>query len=158
MRNIALFDLDGTLADDTHRVHHVLAGDWAAYFTPDLMIQDSVLDGGRVIMSQYQDMGYEVAYLTARRHVTRDVTERWLDQHGFPLGRLTMKEWEETRPAANYKADYLDYLTRLDQVGDVVLFDDDPEVVRHVNETTSARAVQIQYYVKQTVMVKEPSV
>lgn len=157
MTRLALFDLDGTLADDRHRVPFVLEGDWAGYFEPARVDADTVLAEGMALVKKYQRAGYVIGYLTARRHVLRGTTEDWLDRNGFPQGRLYMKEWEETRPAANFKADTLRHLLTLNVFEEVVLFEDDPETVAHVNNTTGAHAVLITYYVKERAMVKEPS-
>lgn len=156
IRRLALFDLDGTLADDRHRVPFVLAGDWKTYFTPERVSADDVLAEGKALVEEHVALGYEIGYLTARRHVLRDVTEDWLDTHGFPTGRLYMKEWEEKRPAANFKADICAHLLSLNVFEEVVLFEDDPETVAHVNGTTEATAVLITYYVKEKAMVKSP--
>lgn len=157
MRRIALFDLDGTLADDRHRVQHVLDGDWAGYFQPERVSADTVLAEGMKLVQKYQRAGFEIGYLTARRHILRSTTEDWLDKGGFPTGRLYMKEWEETRPAANFKADICQHLLRSKVFNEVVLFEDDPETVAHVNKTTDAHAILITYYVKEKAMVKAPS-
>lgn len=157
MTRLALFDLDGTLSDDRHRVQHVLDGDWKTYFEPERVGADTVLDEGMALVKKYQRAGYVIGYLTARRHVLRQTTEDWLDLNGFPQGRLYMKEWEEKRPAANFKADTLRHLLSLNVFEEVVLFEDDPETVAHVNNTTGAHAIFITYYVKEKAMVKEPS-
>ena len=144
MTRLALFDLDGVVLSDEHRVEHALAKRWAEYFDQDRMALDTPFPEAVALIKRYERAGWTIGYLTGRRSALRAVTERTLDIHGFPFGRVLMREpvWHDADglltdtpvwPEAilsEFKADTIaDLLTRFE---DVVLFEDDPEVVRVV--------------------------
>lgn len=131
---LALIDIDGVLADDRARLPHALAKEYALYFDPEAMAADLAHSEGQMLVSRALDTGYVVAYLTGRREDRRTVTEYWLDAHGFPAGRLTMRSFTEKMPLANFKTEYIQKILAFGTYTDVVLFDDDPEVIRFVKE------------------------
>lgn len=165
---LALIDLDGVLADDRHRVPFALAKDWPAYFDKDRIFSDPVYDEGRALIEQQIQDGYQIEYLTGRRSAVRDVTEAWLDANGFPRARVNMREpdwyrhgrlaftptWPEFT-LSEFKAKFMTDLLSRGQFDRVVLFDDDREVVRLVQERLGATsAVLCEWSVKPEAMVK----
>lgn len=86
-----IFDLDGTIADISHRVHFVRGGgrpDWRAFF--DACSDDKPV--GHVIDTLYAhiEAGHHVEIWSARSDAVRDKTEAWLnDVAGIDAGRLT---------------------------------------------------------------------
>ena len=126
-RPLAVFDVDGVLADVGHRVHHLEAGrhDWRAFFAAAK--DDPPLETG-VALANELATEHDLAYLTGRPEGLRRVTRRWLTRHGLPDGPLVMRPPGDYRPARVMK---LAAVRRLAADRDVeIVIDDDHEVVR----------------------------
>lgn len=124
---IAVFDVDGVVADVRHRLHHVerRPKDWAAFFAA--MDDDVPLEEGVALARARATEGHQLVYLTGRNEAYRDLTLAWLDRHGLPPGRLVMRAEDDRRPARMVKPLAL---RRLAQQGRIVtVVDDDAAVV-----------------------------
>lgn len=155
---LAVFDLDGVVFDDSHRVAFALAKNWGEYFTPTRVLADPVFDMARTLIRIMQEDGWEIAYLTGRRNDIRPVTEKALDLAGLPMGRLTMRDYPEPQGKlrlAEYKVNVLrDLMNTRPDLEDVVLFEDDPEVVRFTQEQLgSSHAMLCDWHIKEPAMV-----
>src|SRR4051794_15265852 len=86
---IAVFDIDGVVADVRHRVHHLedYPRDWGAFFLG--AAKDKPLDEGLALVA---DLGskHDIVWLTGRPEWIRDITDAWLFRHGLPTGELFM--------------------------------------------------------------------
>jgi len=126
-RSLAVFDIDGVLADVRHRLHHVAGRpkDWAAFFgaAPD----DQPLAEGVAAARTAVEAGHVVVYLTGRPERCREDTQAWLAEHGLPAGELHMRPEGDRRPARLTKVATLRQLARRDRIAAFV--DDDPAVV-----------------------------
>ncbi len=126
MSDLAVFDIDGVLADVTHRLHHLQARPqrWERFFTE--ADRDPLLDEGaerlRAALGER-----DVVYLTGRPERTRRLTERWLAAHDLPTGPLIMREDDDHRPARYMKREVLRKLATTREI--VSVLDDDPSVV-----------------------------
>ena len=153
---IAFFDIDGVLADDTHRVEFALVKKWNDYFNIDRVKSDGTWDQGKAAVEQAEKDGWTVAYLTGRREDLREVTAQWLSDQGFPDGALYMRPGSVRIPLANLKADFLERVSKTVEDVQVVLYDDDPEVARLVSDRLGADAMMhCTWHVKQKALVKE---
>lgn len=128
-RGLLLVDIDGVLADVTHRQHH-LAGtrkNWNAFFAA--ADADPVIEAGAEAVRQAADDGYPIVYLTGRPERLRQVTEGWLTRHDLPVspGALQMRPHREWRPAADFKVHVVRTLASGRTVAD--MWDDDEAVV-----------------------------
>jgi hypothetical protein len=125
MRPLAVFDIDGVLADVAHRVHHLEGRrkDWGAFFgaAPD----DGLHPQGYALATEAAK-DCEVAYLTGRPDWCRRDTSRWLRRNGLPEGTLVMRRNGDHRPARMAKPQLLRELAKGRTVAVVV--DDDLEV------------------------------
>jgi phosphoglycolate phosphatase-like HAD superfamily hydrolase len=125
-RPLAVFDIDGVLADVSHRLHHLRARPqrWERFFqTAD---RDPLLtEGAERLRAALVD--HDVLYLTGRPERTRRLTERWLARHDLPSGPLVMRDDDDYRPARFMKREVLRGLA-VDRDVESVL-DDDPAVV-----------------------------
>lgn len=122
-----LFDIDGTLADLTHRLHHVTGDrrDWAAFFAG--MRDDGCYDEIR-----------ELAHIVAEKHAVilcsgrpddyRAITQEWLARHDIPYRRLYMRAAGDTRPDYIVKAQLLRGIHE-DGFEPWLVIDDRPSVV-----------------------------
>lgn len=96
---LALIDIDGTIADCSHRLGHIRGGevpDWEAFF--DAMDKDTpirhICDLVRVLGD-----GYNIIYLTGRPDSHRVQTAWWLDCNFLAKGKdLLMRKAGDHRP------------------------------------------------------------
>lgn len=87
-----IVDLDGTLALDHHRVHHLYGEkrDWDSYFaecsadTPN----EPVVELVRAMFAR----GYLIFILTGRSDSVKDKTIAWLRLHSIPYSGVRMRE------------------------------------------------------------------
>ena len=128
--SLAVFDIDGVLADVRHRLHHVAARpkDWAAFF--DAAPQDPPLPEGIGAVRTAHLGGHVIAYVTGRPERCRADTRDWLAAHGLPDGELVMRQDSDRRPARVTKVIALRRLARRYRL--VAFVDDDAAVVEAV--------------------------
>lgn len=138
MRPLAVFDVDGVLADVRHRLRHVEARpkDWDAFFAA--ATQDPPLAQG-VLLAQESAKDCEVVYVTGRPERCRDDTLAWFARHHLPAGQLAMRRKGDRRPARVAKPQLLATLAQGRVVAVVV--DDDAAVCR-AYEASGYRVLQ----------------
>ncbi|MFD5026917.1 haloacid dehalogenase-like hydrolase [Streptomyces sp. NPDC058373] len=124
-RPIAVFDLDGTLADTAHRQHFLERPprDWPGFFAA--APQDAPLPEG-VALAHEAAADCALVYLTGRPERCRADTEAWLREHGLPGGPVRMRRDHDRRPAVRTKLEALRGLRSGRTVR--MLVDDDPLV------------------------------
>jgi phosphoglycolate phosphatase-like HAD superfamily hydrolase len=121
---LAVFDVDGVVADVRHRLHHLeRRRDWEAFF--DAADEDPLLEAGARLVADL-DGQHEIVWLTGRPEWLREVTENWLERNGLPGGEVHLRPYGDFRPAPRYK---LDVLRELAGRGIAAVVDDDDEVV-----------------------------
>ena len=121
-RPLAVFDVDGVLADVRHRLVHVerRPKDWDAFF--DAAPEDPPLATG-IALALESARDCEVVYVTGRPERCRSDTLAWFTRHGLPPGALSMRGPRDRRPARVAKLELLRRLAR-DRVVAVVVDDD----------------------------------
>ena len=124
-RPLAVFDIDGVLADVSHRLHFLDVHRWEKFFAA--ASADPLLDEGAERLGAAQDE-CDVVYLTGRPERNRRLTEGWLAECGLPTGPLFMRPDEDLRPARYVKREVLRLLAREREIA--MILDDDPAVVR----------------------------
>ena len=119
---LAVFDIDGVLADVRHRLRFVESRpkDWDAFF--DAAVDDPPLAQG-VALARESAQDCEVVYVTGRPERCRADTLAWFRKHGLPEGRLSMRRPRDFRPARVAKLELLRKLAA-DRVVAVVVDDD----------------------------------
>jgi phosphoglycolate phosphatase-like HAD superfamily hydrolase len=127
----AVIDLDGVLADVTARLHHIEGNpkDWNAFFAG---IPDDPPYAEGIAVAQELAAEHDLVYLSGRPERTRSDTERWLQRHGAPTGRLVLRRDPDRRPARVVKVGLLHRLAEERPVA--VFVDDDPAVCRAARE------------------------
>lgn len=142
-REWAVFDLDGTLADSDHRLHHLELGkhgpvasdipqeNWDRFYAAaidDPSFED-VTRLYRILANHFW-----IAILTYRHERVRSVTKEWLKIHRLPFDRLIMLPDNDVRHAPEWKRDVI--LEEFHAVGDRVAFliDDHPRVISEIRK------------------------
>lgn len=130
-----IFDLDGTLADASHRQHHLTCSpdaDWEAFFaacdadTPILPVIETM---------QTLSLMAEVWIWTGRSDQVADLTLAWLNQH-TTFRRPQLERIVRMRPGGDYrpdhvlKAEWLQGLPPADRRRLVAVFEDRASVVQ----------------------------
>ncbi|MFN8126273.1 MAG: HAD family acid phosphatase [Candidatus Nanopelagicales bacterium] len=124
---LAGIDIDGVVADASHRLHHVerRPKDWPAFFAA--ADADPVLPQGAAVVAELAASGLTIVYVSGRPESLRSVTADWLSRHGLPEGLLYLRRPRDFRPAAQVKVQLYRRLQREYPVGLIV--DDDTAVV-----------------------------
>ncbi|MFJ8025662.1 hypothetical protein [Streptomyces sp. NPDC096311] len=140
-RPLAVFDLDGTLADSAHRQRFLerKPRDWDAFFAA--APQDPPLAEG-VALALRSTEECEVVYLTGRPERCRRDTVEWLAAQGLPEGRVWMRRNDDRRPARHTK---LDVLRRLAREREIHVLVDDDELVCDEAERSGFRVVRARW-------------
>jgi phosphoglycolate phosphatase-like HAD superfamily hydrolase len=122
---LAVFDIDGVVADVRHRLHHLEARpkDWGRFFRA--AGDDPPLAEGLALVADLRER-HEIVWLTGRPDWLRETTRNWLDTFGLPDGELFMRPGADRRPARLYK---LGVLRQLSGREIAAFIDDDSEVV-----------------------------
>lgn len=96
--NAILVDLDGTLTNVEHRVHHVqdrANPDWKSF--NEKMVHDTLNDWCHCLIESMQSNGDKVIFITGRRENYRQHTETWLEKHNISYQALYMRGIEDRR-------------------------------------------------------------
>jgi phosphoglycolate phosphatase-like HAD superfamily hydrolase len=125
-RPLAVFDIDGVVADVRHRLRYVerRPKDWDAFF--DAAVDDPPHPEGVDLVREHVASGHDVVFLTGRPERCRRDTERWLGEQGIGGFPLHMRPARDRRPAAVVK---VQLLARLAADREVAVVVDDDELV-----------------------------
>lgn len=133
MKDVVIFDLDGTLACGKHRLHLLptkdlhLTESWAEFNLA--CADDKVIDDVANMLEAMSLAGYTVVILTGRSDIAREMTVKWLDKHDVHYDRLIMRRNDDNRKDTIIKEE------ELRRIGlDRILFcvDDRLDVARHL--------------------------
>ncbi len=127
-KDCIIVDIDGTVADGTHRLHHIQKEPkaWDDYFhdcTDDVPIEHM----RRVVNSL--GCQFNIVFVSGRSDVVREQTIRWLDEHGFPCDALYMRKQGDHKNDDVLKIELLAQL-RADGWNPIMAFDDRNRVVK----------------------------
>ncbi len=101
-----IFDIDGTLADPTHRLHHILEGErnWDAFY--EELINDPIILPVANIMHSLIGAGYGIIFITGRNEVCLEDTRKWIETVlGVNCYSLFMRRNNDRRPDYIIKKD-----------------------------------------------------
>lgn len=139
-KNIVIFDLDGTLADIEHRLHHIrpvkclhVAGeqiepkaDWKAFFAA--CDQDKPILEIIEVLFALHTVGCAIWVVSGRAADTRDKTLAWLHQYALTPDKLLMRQPDDHQPDDELKEGWIkDKTIPLDDV--LCVFEDRQRVV-----------------------------
>jgi uncharacterized HAD superfamily protein len=122
-----IFDIDGTIANDDHRLHYIKQNpkDWTAYFATC---------GGDAPIAHIVELAKAchercaIIYVSGRSDECRELTESWLVEHGLPFGHVYMRKAGDHRNDDVIKIEMLAQL-RADNFEPIMAFDDRDRVV-----------------------------
>ncbi|MCC6156382.1 MAG: polynucleotide kinase [Candidatus Hydrogenedentes bacterium] len=123
-----LFDIDGTLADVSHRLHHIAKKpkDWDAFFAASA--DDKAIAHIRDLARDLSKVA-TVVFVSGRSDQVRAETEDWLEREVGLRGPLYMRKARDRRPDYIVKAELLERLLA-DGYRPVMAFDDRDQVVK----------------------------
>lgn len=130
LRDIIICDIDGTIADLTHRLHYVKGDtkDWDSFFA--YVISDAFrFDVWRQVIEDAGTYNAEVVFVSGRSDTTRQATTDWLRSHtGLNDFKLIMRQsWDKRDDTVVKREIYDKYLSRMRVVK---VYDDRPKVIR----------------------------
>lgn len=123
-----IFDLDGTLANAEHRLHHIKNGsrDWDLFF--EACVDDTPIDNNiELCQSLYEN--YNVIILTGRSNVVWDKTVTWLREHDIAYDELLMRQNGDYTPDHELKI-LMAQKANLTPKNTLCVFEDRSSVVR----------------------------
>jgi len=129
MRPCYIFDIDGTLADCSHRLHHIQkqSKDWRAFFAE--------CEGDRPIAHIVQlavtlyDADQSIIYVSGRSNECEAETMTWLIETGLPEAALYMRKEGDHRDDDVVKSELLDRILA-DGWQPIMAFEDRSRVVK----------------------------
>lgn len=97
-----IFDIDGTLANMNHRMHHIQEGnnDWKKFMDPELVAKDVPYERGIQLCKRLYEQGANILFVTGRNEGLRKVTSEWLNNH---LGHKLHESYLQMRPLDDYR-------------------------------------------------------
>jgi hypothetical protein len=122
-----LFDIDGTLADLTHRLPHIQKQpkDWPAFF--DACEDDQPIEHVCELARQLSNFE-KIVLVSGRSDRCRDATENWLRSNHIHWNALYMRRNGDHRPDDLVKGELLDLIVQ-DGWEPIMAFDDRDRVV-----------------------------
>lgn len=130
-RNIILCDIDGTIADLTHRLHYIKDGnrDWDSFFA-EVGDDDFRRDVWKQVVADAKENDARIIFLSGRSDIAREDTETWLWQHcggdiNMPI--VLMRREFDRRPDTDVKRDIFDW--HFNDYNIVRVYDDRPRLV-----------------------------
>lgn len=126
---VYLFDIDGTIANLAHRLHHIQSTpkDWDSFFAG--CHADEPIPHVIEMARDLAFAGKGIVYVSGRSDQCRRQTREWLDSHGLPAGPLYMRKEGDHREDNQVKGELLDQLV-LDGYQPIMAFDDRNQVVK----------------------------
>ena len=122
-----IVDLDGTLCDVEHRVHHVQKKprDWRAF--NQAMDQDESYFWCIELIAAMKARGYKILFVTGRDENFRELTAAWLKRHHVVHDELYMRRANDFREDADVKEEI--YFQKIEKVAQVLFVVDDRKSV-----------------------------
>ena len=140
---LAIFDIDGVLADCEHRLHYLKDKDYDRFYSADAMAGDRPIKDGFELLKTFYKADADVLFFTGRPERTRQTTEEWLryylpdDLYYRTVQMLMMRKDGDYRPSPIVKREMFDRMrlnmNKITAMDEPVLFiDDDPENVKAI--------------------------
>ncbi len=112
--NLIICDIDGVLADCSHRLHYLKEKNYDKFYSADEMLNDKVIRQGADFARCLTDTRDNVCLLTGRPERTRECTKAWFAlNHIYPTPEchpMYMRADGDYRPSDVVKVEQLDKL------------------------------------------------
>lgn len=133
MKRCYIFDIDGTIANIDHRLHHITGKtkDWSAFYS--LCAEDQPIPH-MIELAHHLERLAPVLFVTGRSEECREATATWLHDQGFGVhfvafpGRLHMRPSGDHRPDNIVKGEMLDAILSVGWAP-IMAFEDRTQVV-----------------------------
>lgn len=127
---IIVIDIDGTVANNDHRAHHVdnPKPNWEAFMQPHLVAKDTLVPGAKKAIEHFQELRYRVVFLTGRHEGLRPTTSAWIQDHlGVEVNddTLIMRNAGNMLKASEYKREQAQALKTEFPMEQFLFIDDD---------------------------------
>ena len=127
---IVAFDLDGTLADITHRLHHLESHpqkgkNWPEFFRA--CVDDKPVWPLIEVLWGMESQSHTIEIWSGRSDIVRDETEEWLKRYAIKYSKLRMRKDGDYRPDDVLKAEWLEALPESQRP--TLAFDDRQRIV-----------------------------
>jgi len=127
--SVVVFDIDGTIADNKHRQHHLMGEkkDWKSYNAT--MANDGLIKDVSLLLMTLSTNN-RIILCTGREEVYREVTQRWLEEQHLAryVEDLFMRPEKDYRSDAIVKVELLNAI-KAKYVKPWLWFDDRQQVV-----------------------------
>ena len=80
-------DLDGTVADCTNVDFSKVDGD------PEELMKARPIEGALEAVKKLHEQGNTIVFYSSRDHGSKEITERWLAEHGFPFHHVELEKF-----------------------------------------------------------------
>jgi phosphoglycolate phosphatase-like HAD superfamily hydrolase len=142
---VYVFDIDGTIADCTHRLHHIKTKpkNWKEFFAT--MSEDLPIIP-MIDMMERLEVGAVIIFCTGRPEAHREVTLEWLKTHVVFESEITthdlyMRGHGDHRPDYTAKADLADKI--IHDFGEIALWFDDRQGVVDALRAKGIKVLQV---------------
>jgi len=142
---IIICDLDGTIADLQHRLHHIqkentTEEDYRNFYSAESISADKPIQEVIDMVQKEEESGKTIIFVSGRSDESRQATEEWLKEHvDFPYSALLMRQAGDKRPDTEVKKDFLLQVLKDYEIEKV--YDDRPRVIREVWEDAGLEVV-----------------
>ena len=132
---LAVFDIDGVLANCGHRLHYLKEKNYDKFYAEEEMLKDSTIAGGvELLKNLYSEQYVAIIFLTGRPYRTEEWTRRWLEQQArfknAKFATILMRGNHDYRPSDTVKVEaFRKYLEENPYRGEILFIDDDPKNV-----------------------------
>lgn len=141
MNKVFIFDIDGTLADGTHRQHYVMnkPKNWKTY--NELMHLDKLHHDIYFMFQMFYNTGNTMLICTGREETHRATTGLWLKQNGIYPEQVFMRPIKDYRPDDVIKVEMLQEIRA--KYGEPFLWFDDRQRVVDAIRNQGVRVLQV---------------
>ena len=122
---VAVFDIDGTLMDETHRKEFRDTKQWDKYF--DLCHLDSPIQHIIDLTKEYKAKGYEIWLMSGRSESTMEKTLASMNEHGVVFDKIKLRGEGNFIPDYVIKPAWISKYIGLERVD--IVFDDTDKVI-----------------------------
>lgn len=109
MSECLILDLDGTLADCSHRMHYIETSpkDWKTFFA--YCYDDPIIEPVYELIKSLKS-DYKIVITTSRPESNRYLSNLWLEEKGIKYDMLLMRKTNDFRKSPIIKSEMVDFI------------------------------------------------